>query len=72
MDTAVLDIPLERITITRGKETRHKPCKMQSSRPGGSSGSKKRKKTPNKIKPTQQRVMVIGSDLKTRWTWREI
>jgi hypothetical protein len=67
-----MDTLIAPVLMIRGKETRHKPCKMQSSRPGGSSGSKKRKKTPNKVKPTQQRVMHIDSDMKTKWFWRAI
>jgi hypothetical protein len=62
----------EPVLMIRAKDFRPKPTSRYASGSSTGSGSKKRKKTPNKVKPTHQHVMVIGANGKTSWIWREI
>jgi len=69
MDTLIA--PLEPVVWLKAKYS----CPKQRGRYAGGANSapiKKRKKTPNKEKPTMQHVMHITKDLKTVWFWRAI
>lgn len=75
MDT--LGTVLERVVMTRTKETRYKPMGRFKSAGGNSQTTKKHKKNPSKVKPTQQRIMVLkapkgSTNLKITWAWRAI
>lgn len=63
---------LEPVQMLRAKDSRPKPTSRYASGANTGQAKRKRKKTPNKVKPTHQHVMVIGVDGKTRWIWREI
>lgn len=50
-------------------------CPKQRGRYSGGAHNgppKKRKKNGSKIKPTQQRVMVVQADGKVAWDWRTV
>lgn len=62
----------EPVLMIRAKDFRPKPTSRYASGSVTNSAKKKRKKTPNKVKPTHQHVMVLGTNGKTSWIWREI
>lgn len=62
----------EPVLILRAKDSRPKPTSRYASGSGTGQAKRKRNKTPNKVKPTHQHVMVIDRSGKTRWIWREI
>lgn len=63
----------EPVLMIRAKDFRPKPTSRYAS--GSSTGQAKRKrhKTPNKVKPTQQRIMILDAySGKIRWDWRAV
>lgn len=62
----------EPVLMIRAKDFRPKPTSRYASGSVTNSAKKKRKKTPNKIKPTLQHVLVLDASGKFRWIWREI
>jgi hypothetical protein len=63
---------LDPVLLVRHKDSRPKPTSRYASGSVTNGAKKKRKKTPNKVKPTHQHVMVLGATGKIRWIWREI
>lgn len=64
---------MEPVLMIRAKDFRPKPTSRFSSGSSTGSAKKKRTKTPSKVKPTHQHVMVLKADSnKFSWIWREI